>query len=461
MDKENSPLFSGKAIAKIILPMVFQNILSITIGLIDSIMVSSRGESAYAGVSLVGSLDVLLITLFSAIAVGGSVVLAQSMGKGDRGLACDSAKQLLYVTTGFATAISTVVLIFRTPILYLLFGQAEQSVLSNAISYFSIISLSFPFLAIESSIASVFRAQGDSMISLKISLFMNVINIGGNAILIYGANLGAMGAAIATLIARIIGAVLMLIIVHSKKRYIYIEKLFCYRPDKKIIRAILNVGIPNGIENSLFQFGRLMTSSLVSPLGTVAIAANAAALSLANFQYNAGAAVQSTMVAVVGRCIGAKKQDQAKKYTKMLIGIGYVIIISTVVLLCIFSSPLLRLFNLSAESTVTARSLLFYHSAVSVVIWVIGFCLPNAFRAANDIRFTMVVSIFSMWVFRVAFAYFLAKESISVFGLFSFDGVGMGVIGVWVAMTADWVVRSVFFLWRFLSDKWLSKSTDI
>jgi Na+-driven multidrug efflux pump len=229
----------------------------------------------------------------------------------------------------------------------------------------------------------------------------------------------------------------------------------------KIIKAILNVGFPNGIENSLFQFGRLMTSSLVSSLGTVAIAANAAALSLANFQYNAGGAIQSTMIAVVGRCIGAKEIKQAKKYTYKLIGIGYLLIVSVVILLCVFSSPMLRLFNLSAESTATARTLLFYHSAVSVVIWVIGFCLPNAFRAANDIKFTMYVSTISMWVFRVAFAYVLAKETVSVFGWFSFDGFGMGVMGVWVAMTVDWVVRTAFYLWRLISGKWLSKCDKI
>ncbi len=461
MNEENKDMFSGKALARIIIPLVLQNMLSITIGLIDSIMVSSRGESAYAGVSLVGSLDVLLITFFSAIATGGSVVLAQSMGKGERKPACDSAKQLLYITTAVATAITVIVLVFRTPILYLLFGEAEQSVLSNAMAYFSIVAASFPFLAIENSVASIFRAQGDSMISLKISLFMNVINIGGNALFIYGANLGAMGAALATLISRIIGAALMLIIAHSQKRFIYIEKLFHYRPDMKIIKAILNVGFPNGIENSLFQFGRLMTSSLVSSLGTVAIAANAAALSLANFQYNAGGAIQSTMIAVVGRCIGAKEIKQAKKYTYKLIGIGYLLIVSVVILLCVFSSPMLRLFNLSAESTATARTLLFYHSAVSVVIWVIGFCLPNAFRAANDIKFTMYVSIISMWVFRVAFAYVLAKETVSVFGWFSFDGFGMGVMGVWVAMTVDWVVRTAFYLWRLISGKWLSKCDKI
>ena len=450
-------MFSGKSIAKIIIPLVLQNILVITIGLVDSIMVSSRGESAYAGVSLVSSLDTLQITLFSSIAAGGSIVLAQSMGRGDRKSTCEAAKQLLYVTTAVAVFISAVVLILRNPILHILFGKAEASVISNAIAYFSIIVISFPFLAIEYGISSIFRAQGDSMISLKISLFMNVINIGGNAVLIYGADLGARGAALATLLSRMIGATLMLIIVHNQKRFIYIEKLLHYRPSKDTIKAILSFGIPNGIEDALFQFGRVMTSSLVSSLGTVAIAANAAALSLANFQYNAGNAVKSTLLTVVGRCIGAKELGQAKKYTKQLLVIGYSIIISVAVLLCLFSSPLLRLFNLSAEATQTARQLLFYHVAVSVFIWAIAFCLPSAFRAASDVRFTMVVSVVCMWVFRVALAYILARETVSVFGLCSFSGANLGVMGVWVAMTIDWVVRAAIFLWRFLSGKWLSK----
>lgn len=461
MNTSTPPLFTGKAIAKIALPLIFQNIFAITIGLADSIMVSSRGESAYAGVSLIGSLDTLLITLFSAIATGGSIVLAQAMGKKDQGLACNAAKQLLYVTTAIASTISAIVLIFQIPIINLLFGKAEESVIKSALTYFNIIAISFPFLAIENSIASTFRAQGDSMISLKISIFMNLLNIGGNAILIYLVDLGVAGAALATLLSRVIGAALMLIIVHNKKRYIHIEKLLSYRPDKKIIKALLSVGIPNGVENSLFQFGRLMTSSLVSSLGTVAIAANAAALSLANFQYNAGGAIHSTMVAVVGRCVGAKEREQAKRYTKILLGVGYVTIITVAGLLCLFSAPLLSLFNLSTESFETAQRLIFFHSAVSAVIWAAGFCLPNAFRAAGDIRFTMVVSVVSMWIFRVAFAYILAQDIVTIFKLLSFPGVGMGVMGVWIAMFVDWCVRTAFFLWRLISGKWLTKAQKI
>ena len=454
-------LFTGRQIAAIILPLLLQNILAITIGMADSMMVSNKGEAAFAGVSLVNSLDTVLITLFSALTAGGSVVLAQAMGRKDREYACKAAKQMLYATTMAAATITTIVVIFRVPILKLLFGEVEADVLKNALAYFFFVSLSFPFLAMESSVASTLRAQGDSMTSLKISILMNLLNIVGNAVLIYGLDLGAAGAAIATLISRILGAGIQLTIIHNKKRYIYIERLFHYRPDRSIIRAILHIGVPNGIENTMFQFGRLMTSSLVSSLGTVAIAANAAALSLANLQYTMGGAVQSSMVAVVGRCVGANEKEQAKHYARARLGSAYATIFVAVLILSVFATPLLSLYGLSGETSAIARRLLLYHGAVSIFIWPIGFCLPPALRAASDVKFTMVVSTFSMWVFRVALAYFMAQDVVSLFGIVSFGGLGMGVMGVWVAMTIDWVFRTILFLWRFLSGKWLSKYREI
>lgn len=462
MNNQKNMMFTKKAIVAIIVPLILQSILSVTIGMVDSMMVSNKGEDAFAGVSLVGTLDTLLITLFSALTSGGSVVLAQAMGRGDKEKACDAAKQLLYAASATAAFISTVVIIFRVPLLDLLFGDVEARVMKNALEYFFFIALSFPFLAMENSVSATFRAQGDSMISLKISMLMNVVNIGGNALLIYVADLGAKGAAIATLISRIIGATIMIWIAHNPKRFIHYEKLLNYRPDWSLIKDILHIGVPNGIENSMFQLGRLMTSSLVSTLGTVSIVANSAALSLAGFQYNSGAAVQSTMVAVVGRCIGANEKEQAKYYTKYLLGIGYLIVVAVDIILCIFAKPLLGLYGLSGASFEVARTLLFFHSVVSALLWTVAFCLPPAFRAASDVRFTMVVSIVSMWTFRVALGYVLALETVNLIKLadsymISFPGVGLGVMGVWIAMFIDWLFRTILFIWRYVSGKWLTK----
>ena len=458
MKPQEASLFTRREIAKIVLPLFLQNLLAIAIGMIDSMMVSNKGESAFAGVSLVGSLDTVLITLFSSLTAGGSVVLAQAMGRKDRDHACEAAKQMLYVTTAVAAAISAIVLLLRAPLLRLLFGDVEQDVMQSAMAYFLFIALSFPFLAIEYSVGATLRAQGDSMTSLKVSMLMNVLNIGGNALLIYVIDLGAAGAAIATLFSRVTGAIIKIFIVRSAKRYIYVKRLLRYKPNGAIIRSILRIGVPNGIENSMFQFGRLMTSSLVSSLGTVAIAANAAALSLANLQYTTGGAIQSTMVPVVGRCIGAGDEKQAKHYAWTLLGIAYGALAVVIGAMCLFVKPLLGLYGLSGETSALARQLLLYHGVISVVIWPVAFCLPPAFRAAGDVRFSMVVSTFSMWAFRVALGYVLAPTTVSLFGRFTFPGVGMGVMGVWVAMTVDWVFRTVFFFTRFISGRWIAQA---
>ena len=456
--RQRTPLFSRRDLLRILLPLALQGILTVAIGMVDSMMVSNKGEAAFAGVSLIGSLDTVLITLFGALTSGGSVVLAQAMGRGDQKHACESAKQLVYAAASVAALISAAVLLFRVPLLKLLFGEVEENVMHNALSYFSIVALSFPLLAIENSIAATFRAEGDSITTLKTSLFMNLLNICGNALLIYGADMGAAGAALSTLISRFVGTALLLRLALNPERFIHLERILRYRPDFSIIRAILRIGIPNGIENSMFQFGRLMTTSLVSSLGTVSIAANAAALSLTGFPSTVGGAVQNTMVAVVGRCVGAREKEQARRYSRTLLGLGYLLIFGMDLLLCVFSGLLLRLFGLTPESTVLARTLLLLHSAVSVVLWPVAFCLPPAFRAANDVMFTMVISSFSMWVFRVAAAYLLALDTVSVFGLFTLSGFGFGVMGVWLAMFLDWIFRTALFLWRFVSDRWLAKS---
>jgi len=458
MDNQNTPLFSRRDLLRILLPLALQGILSVAIGMVDSMMVSNKGEAAFAGVSLVGSLDTVLITLFGALTSGGSVVLAQAMGSKDQKRACESAKQLVYAAASAAAFITISVLLFRVPLLKLLFGDVEENVMRSALSYFSIVSLSFPLLAIENSISASFRAEGDSITTLKTSLFMNLLNIGGNAFLIYGLDMGAAGAALSTLVSRLVGAIILLRLALNTKRFIHLERILRYRPNFSIIRAILRIGIPNGIENSMFQFGRLMTTSLVSSLGTVSIAANAAALSLAGFQSTVGGAVQNTMVAVVGRCVGAREKEQARRYSRTLLGLGYLLIFGMDLLLCVFSGLLLRLFGLTPESTVLARTLLLLHSAVSVVLWPVAFCLPPAFRAANDVMFTMVISSFTMWVFRVAAAYLLALDTVSVFGFFTLSGFGFGVMGVWLAMFLDWIFRTALFLWRFVSDRWLRRS---
>jgi len=450
-------MFSRRDLARIIIPLVIQQVLAVTIGMADSMMVSSAGETAVSGVSLVTSLDLLLIFCFSALASGGAIVISQFVGQDNLTTAREAAKQLIYVTVGVATFITVIVLAIRYPLLNLLFGDVEKAVMTSAQEYFFYIALSFPFLALHDAGAAIFRANGNSVISMVTSVIINCANVAGNAILIFGFGMGAAGAAISTLISRALGSIIVLFLAHKKTDKVYLEKLLRYRPDGILIKRILRVGVPSGLENGMFQFGKLLTQSLISSMGTAAIAANAVAHTLATFQYMPGNAVGLATVTVVGRCIGAGEKKQAVKYSRLIIALTYLFLWFIIILTFIFAGPVISIYKLSAEAASQANTLIMYHAVCAALMWPIAFTLPGAMRAASDVRFPLIVSAFSMWAFRVSLSYVLAQETVNVFGLFTFPGMGLGVLGVWVAMTVDWLFRAILFAYRHLSGKWLTK----
>ncbi len=439
-------LFSNKDIFKIITPILIQQLLSILIGMVDSVMVSSVGESAVSGVSLVDTVNVLAINFFSALAAGGAIVMAQLIGQKEEKLAKESSKQTIYLTTALALVLSIVVFIFRTDILRLIFGKVDNDVMGYSQTYFFYTVLSYPFIAIFGSAAAVCRAEGETKNPMIISLVSNLINVCGNAILIYGFNMGVAGAAIATLISHIAHAVIILIfILKSKKLNYKIENLLKYKPNKYLIKRICQIGVPNGFENSMFQIGRVMLSSLVSGFGTASIAANAVANTLTSFQYAQGNAVGFGMTTIVGRCVGAGELKQAKKNAKKLVIIAYGGMYIVSAILCLFSKFFIGLYKLSPASSEICTNIVLIHSLAVCLVWPIAFVLPNAFRSACDVGFTTVISLIAMWVFRIGLSFVLA---------YAFN---MGVYSVWYAMFCDWIFRIIFFIPRYLSDKWLNK----
>lgn len=439
-------LFTRKDLTRIIVPLMIEQLLAISIGIIDSMMVSSAGEAAVSGVSLVDTLNLFWVYLFSALGGGGAVVISQFIGKKDYIKAKDSAKQLLWVVFLASSTITAIVTIFRIPILHLVFGDVSSDVMANARIYLLITAFSYPFLGLYNGGAAIFRAMGNSKISMVASIVMNIINVVGNAILIYVFKLGAAGAAIATLLSRVIGSILIVFLVHNKKNIVYVEKLYNFKPDKLLIKKICGIGIPNGLENSMFQFGKVMTQSLISTFGTIQIAANAVGNAMAPLQYVPGNALGLTMITVIGRCVGAQEKEQAKKYAIKLLGITYSAIILISVFMWIFAKPIIGLYGLSPESSSLACELMLLHCIAVSTVWPSGFTLPNSFRAANDVKFTLVVSVCSMWMFRVGLSY--------VFGLY----LNMGVKGVWYAMFCDWTFRAIIFMTRYLKGTWLKRA---
>lgn len=436
------PLFSTRALCALILPLMVEQLLAVTVGMADTMMVSRVGEAAVSGISLVDSVNVLLIQVFAALATGGAVVVSQYLGRRDRQSACAAARQLIWITALLATVIGAVVLVGNRWILQFVFGRVEPAVMENAMTYFWLSALSYPFIAVYNAGAALFRSMGNSKVSMMTSFIINIINIGGNAILIYGFHWGTAGAGTATLVSRAVAAVVMVVLLHHRNNPVYLEGLLRPYLDRKLAGSILKVGIPNGVENGMFQVGKLLVAGLISSFGTSAIAANAICNNLGSISNIPGAAIGLGMVTVVGQCVGARDHAQARRYTKLLLGWTYAVMTLTNLAVMLLAEPLIGMYHVGAETNRMAFEVMAVYCILCAVVWPLSFTTPNALRAAGDARFTMTVSMFSMWIFRIGFSYILGSW------------MQMGLFGVWLAMEIDWVVRALFFTIRFLGKKW-------
>lgn len=429
-------LFSKKDLTKLLIPLIIEQLLAVAVGMVDVAMVSVVGENAVSGVSLVDSITILIIQLLSALATGGAVVSSQYLGQKNTRKACQSAGQLILVTTVASAALALISLLFNHQILSLVFGNVEAEVMTDAMIYFRITAVSYPFLAVYNSCAALYRSMGNSKISMFVSLIMNGINIAGNSICIFALHMGVEGVAYPTLISRVAAAVIMMFLIQSPKNVIRINSLKDFAPHRKMIGSILGVGIPNGLENSIFQIGKLTLQSLVSSLGTTAIAGYAVACNLATLEYLPGNAIGLGLITVVGRCVGAGEYQQAKQYTKKLILLNYAFLAVICTAMFFGSNLFVGIYSLSPEAAAGACEMIMAHS-VAMIIWPIAFTLANTLRASFDAKFTMCISVGSMWIFRVFLAYIFVTK------------LNMGIMGVWYGMFLDWIFRAAAFLLRF------------
>ncbi len=436
-------MFSTEQLQKLIYPLIIEQILAITVGMADTIMISYAGESAMSGVSLVDMINTLMINIFIAVSTGGAVILSQYLGSKNTKKASKAASQLIMISAVIAIVFMIVFILGNHFILKLFFGAIEFDVMKNAKIYFLISVCSYPFIAIFDSCSAIFRSMGNSKVSMEISVEMNILNGIGNAILIFGFSMGVMGAALSTLFARIIGTLFIFILLDKRRNLVAVSVKEIFTWDKEIIYRILYIGIPSGIENGIFQLGRVLVVSIISTYGTAQIAANAVANGLDSMGTIAGQAMNLAMLTVIGHCMGAGKKEEAVFYTKKLWKLTYQItfVINTVILL---SLPLLlKLFSLSEEVYRYSYILILIHNGIAIFLWPTAFTMPNALRAAGDVKFCMIVSVFSMIAFRILFSV--------VFGTWF----GLGIIGVWIAMVMDWIFRASVFTIRLSQGRWL------
>jgi putative MATE family efflux protein len=449
----SAPLFDRSYLTRLIMPLIAEQFLAVMIGACDTVMVATSGEAAVSGVSLIDLFSQLMIQLFSAFATGGAVVASQYLGHKDTKSACESAKQLLNLCMIAGLAMVVIFLPFRKPILSLLFGKISADVMANALVYFIFIVISFPFLAVYNSCAALYRSMGNSKLSLKVSLLMNCINIGGNALLIYGCGMGAAGAGIATLASRAVSAVIMVVLLCNPAVEIHFDKIWHFEWNRGMIHRILRIGVPSGIENSVFQIGKLLVQTFMAGFGTAALAANAIANNVASMANIPGNALGLASVTVVGQCIGAGEKKQAVWYAKKLLWWTSCAMAVIAVSIGVFAPHIVRIFHLGIEASDLATGVIRTCMIADIFFWPLSFTLPNSLRAAGDAKFTMIVSNFSMWVFRV-----LSSYLISSWILHRYPGhPGYALYGVWIGMYIDWVCRAAFYALRFKSGRWLEK----
>lgn len=436
-------LFPRRALWMLLIPLIIEQMLNSLMGMVDTLMVSRVGAEAISAVSLVDSINNLVLQVFAAMAAGAVIICSQYLGRKDEKGCNDAAKQIVLTVVVISSVIMIIGVGFRKPLLHLIFGSVEEAVMTNAQMYFLITALSYPFIALFQAGAAFYRACGNSKFTMKTALIANVANIVGNTLFIFVLQMGAAGAAVSTLISRALCAFVVFYALRKPGYAIQLKNYFSIRPDLNLIVKILAIGVPSGIENGMFQFGKLAIQSTVSSLGTAAIAAQAMTIIFENVNGMAAVGIGIGLMTVVGQSIGAGRQEEAKYYIVKLAGYAEVAMIISCILVYIAARPVTVLAGMSEESTALCMQMILAITIVKPLLWVPSFTPPNGLRAAGDVRFSMITATLTMWLCRVALSIFLMRV------------VKTGPIGVWYGMFADWGVRGVIFTIRFVRGKWL------
>ncbi len=436
-------LFPRRALWMLLIPLIIEQMLNSLMGMVDTLMVSRVGAEAISAVSLVDSINNLVLQVFAAMAAGAAIICSQYLGRKDEKGCNDAAKQIVLTVVVISSVIMIIGVGFRKPLLHLIFGSVEEAVMTNAQMYFLITALSYPFIALFQAGAAFYRACGNSKFTMKTALIANVANIVGNTLFIFVLQMGAAGAAISTLISRALCAFVVFYALRKPGYAIQLKNYFSIRPDLNLIVKILAIGVPSGIENGMFQFGKLAIQSTVSSLGTAAIAAQAMTIIFENVNGMAAVGIGIGLMTVVGQSIGAGRQEEAKYYIVKLAGYAEIAMIISCIIVYIAARPVTVLAGMSEESTALCMQMILAITIVKPLLWVPSFTPPNGLRAAGDVRFSMITATLTMWLCRVALSIFLMRV------------VKTGPIGVWYGMFADWGVRGVIFTIRFVRGKWL------
>lgn len=424
-----------------ILPLLMEQFLLMLVGLADTMVVSYAGEAAVSGVSLVNSFNTIFINLFTALASGGAVVVSQYIGRRDMKMASESSSQLLMVATVFAVVISIPVLIWKVPLLKGLFGKVEPDVMEACKTYLRISVYSFPALGIYNAGTALYRSIGKTSVTMKISIVSNLINVAGNLIGVFVFRAGVAGVAYPSLIARTFSAVVITLLCFREKEVRYVGR-WIFQWNRELLKKMLSIAIPNGVESGIFQFVKVALSSVVALFGTYQIAANGISQSI----WSVAALISVTMgpvfITVIGQCMGAGDIRQAEYYFRKLTKVTVCISVAWNTLIFLITPLLIKIFAVSRQTGQMILYLVLIHNIANAVVFPFADPLGKGLRAAGDAMFTMGISLVTTIGVRLIFSI--------LFGIV----LNLGVIGIALAMCLDWTVRGVIFWIRFRQGKW-------
>lgn len=436
-------MFSNKDLRNMIVPLFFEQLLVMLVGIMDTFIVSYVGEAAVSGVSLVNSFNTIFIYLFTALASGGAVVISQYIGSQDKKNSILSSSQLLMFSCIFSCILSVVVLLFQRPILSGLFGRVDKEVMDACMTYLRISAYSYPFIAIYNASASLYRSMAKTKTTMNISLASNLINVIGNYIGVFVFHAGVAGVAVPSLLARAFSAIAITILCFNRQLVTYYSKEDIFTWNGAMLKRILKIAVPNGIENGIFQFVKVALSSVVALFGTYQIAANGIAQSIWSLAALMGVALGPVYITVIGQCMGKKDTAQAKYYFKKLNRLSLVLSVIWNMLIFFITPGWMKFYQVSEETIQMVIYLVAIHNFFNAFIYPFSGPLSNGLRATGDVKFTMVVSIASTVLGRFIFSLLFAIYF------------NLGVIGIALAMCLDWSVRAVIFYLRYRSDKWM------
>ena len=439
----NNMMFSRQDLKKLLIPLMFEQLLTSFMGMADTMMVSRVGSAAISAVSLVDSINVLMIQLLSAMATGGTILCSQYIGKNDLKRANQAARQVVLTVLMISIPIGLLCFLFREPLLALIFGSVDPEVMKDGVAYFYFTSLSFPFIALFETGAAFYRAGGNSRFPMTLSVICNGLNIAGNAVFIFAFQMGTAGAALSTLLSRIISGVVIFYFLRKPAQQIVIDHYLDIRPDFQMIRRVLSLGVPSGVENSMFQFGKLVIQSSVSLLTTTQIAANAMVVVFENLNGIGGIGIGIGLMTVVGQCVGAGRNEEAKYYIVKITAVAEGVVALSCLIVFLLCRPAMWLAGMEPEAARLSFDMMIYVSVVKPIGWTCAFVPAYGMRSAGDVKFSMIMSSLTMWLCRVLMTTVMIRV------------LGFGPIAVWIGMSSDWLCRNIGYSIRFLSGKWL------